>query len=46
LFVPMNPSDPIYPDLFVSRWVTMDNFLPPDINSGAIASFMVRRRIP
>jgi hypothetical protein len=44
LFVPNNPEDPVYPDLFVSRWVTMDNFLPPNTASGAIANFLVRRR--
>jgi hypothetical protein len=44
LFVPMNPSDPIYPDLFVSRWVSLDNFMPPTTSSGAIANFLVRRR--
>jgi hypothetical protein len=46
LFVPMDPSDPVYPDLFVSRWVTMDNFLPPETRSNAIANFLVRRRTP
>lgn len=44
LFVPVDPSDPIYPDLFVSRWVTLDDFMAPDINSGAIANFLVRHR--
>jgi len=44
LFVPNNPSDPVYPDLFVSRWVTLDNFLPVDNVSAQIASFLVKRQ--
>jgi hypothetical protein len=44
MFVPMNPEDPIYPDLFVGRWVTLDNFLPPTTAATTIANFMVRRR--
>jgi hypothetical protein len=46
LFVPMNEADPIYPDLFVARWVTLDNFIPPETIAGNIASFMVRRPAP
>jgi hypothetical protein len=43
LFVPTNPGDPVYPDLFVSRWVTLDNFLPATNASTTIATFLVRR---
>jgi hypothetical protein len=46
LFVPQNPGDPIYPDLFVGRWVTLDNFLPETNRSPTIANFMVRRHVP
>jgi len=46
LFVPNNPGDPIYPDLFVGRWVTLDNFLQDNTSVPTIANFMVRRRTP
>jgi len=46
LFVPNDPGDPIYPDLFVARWITLDSFMPATNNNPTIANFMVRRRTP
>ena len=46
LFVPNHPSDPVYPDLFVSRWVTLDNFLPADTTMQTVGAFLVKRQTP
>jgi hypothetical protein len=46
LFVPTDPGDPIYPDLFVARWITLDNAFSTQTATTLIANFMVRRRIP
>lgn len=44
LFVPTDPADPIYPDLFVSRWISLDNAFSTTTSASNIANLMVRRR--